>query len=264
MQQSRIEQLKQQLQATRNELVNHPLYSSLQTLQHIRQFTEYHVYAVWDFMSLLKSLQQQLTCVTLPWVPRGNANTRYLINEIVLGEETDVDENGNRLSHFELYLEAMHQLGANTAGMQHLLQYISNGTGIDEALQKLGLPKGVHDFVRYTFQVIQNEPVHVQAAVFTFGREDLIPDMFIGLVKELAQSFPEQVSIFRYYLERHIEVDGDHHSQLAMQMVSELCGEDEQKWQAATAAAQEALQHRKQLWNAVLQQVQQKKMAAAN
>ncbi len=264
MQQTHIEQLKSQLQAARNELVNHPLYSSLHSLEHIRLFTQYHVYAVWDFMSLLKSLQQQLTCVSLPWVPRGNANTRYLINEIVLGEETDIDENGKRLSHYELYLEAMEQLGSDTRGIQQLLQDISEGSSVAVALQKQGLPNGVQDFVNYTFHVIHNEPVHVQAAVFTFGREDLIPDMFIGLVKELAQSFPGQVNIFRYYLERHIEVDGDHHSQLAMQMVSELCGDDEQKWAAATAASQEALEQRKQLWNAVLQQVQSKKTVAAN
>lgn len=247
----KIDQLKQSLHEVRESLVVHPLYGRLHSLQHIQVFTQYHVYAVWDFMSLLKSLQRQLTCVNLPWVPVGNGNTRYLINEIVLGEESDVDENGVRKSHFELYLDAMHQLGANTGEITQLLGALQQGKAVAEAVNALQLPKGIADFVHHTFHIIENTPVHVQAAVFTFGREDLIPDMFLGMVKELAETFP-QLSIFRYYLERHIEVDGDHHSHLAMEMVSELCGNDEQKWAEAAGASLEALKSRKKLWDAVL------------
>ena len=69
------------------QLINHPLYSSLKSKQSLQKFMEHHVYAVWDFMSLLKRLQIDLTCVTLPWVPRSNnTNIIYLINAIVVGE----------------------------------------------------------------------------------------------------------------------------------------------------------------------------------
>lgn len=251
-----INQLKQTLAPVRDTLIAHPLYTRLHTLEHIQTFTQYHVYAVWDFMSLLKSLQQQLTCVTLPWVPKGNGNTRYLINEIVLGEESDVDQNGVRQSHFELYLTAMKQLGASTAAIEQLLQHLAGGMPVAAALQQLDLPSGITDFVQFTFHTIEHTPAHVQAAVFTFGREDLIPDMFLGMVKELSATFPEQLSVFRYYLERHIEVDGDHHSHLAMEMVTELCGSDAQKWAEATQASLEALQSRKKLWDAVLEAVE--------
>lgn len=251
MENQKIVQLKKRLEEVRPDLVDHSLYHSLQDLEQLRRFTEYHVFAVWDFMSLLKSLQHQLTCTTTPWVPVGSANTRYLINEIVLGEESDVDEAGNRISHFELYLKAMEQMGADTTAITQLLTYIHNGVSVQQALQQLQLPGAICDFVGYTFDVIEKAPVHVQAAVFTFGREDLIPDMFMGLVKDLSLQYPTQLAVFKYYLERHIEVDGDHHSHLAMEMVSELCGEDALKWGQATEAALTSLKYRKRLWDAV-------------
>lgn len=251
MSQQHIQQLQAAIAPHRAQLVEHPLYSKLQNIPQIQLFTTYHVFAVWDFMSLLKSLQQNLTCTTTPWVPVGSANTRYLINEIVLGEESDVDEHGNRISHFELYLEAMQQLGAETATIEQLLTYINNGVDVITALDKLQMPEAIKAFVGFTFDIVRNQPAHVQAAVFTFGREDLIPDMFLGLVRDLSASHPEQVSTLKYYLERHIEVDGDYHSHLAMEMVAELCGNDATKWQAATNASILALQKRLLLWNAI-------------
>jgi len=252
-----VERLQAALAPHRAQLVSHPLYSQLHNIPHIRLFTSYHVFAVWDFMSLVKSLQQQLTCVHTPWMPVGNANTRYLINEIVLGEESDVDASGNRISHFELYLQAMQQMGADSTAIEQLLVYVQNGTTVANALQQLQLPQSIQRFVNFTFDTINNAPVWVQAAVFTYGREDLIPDMFLSLVKQLSQQYPALLSIFTYYLERHIEVDGEHHSQLAAQMVAELCGQDAHKWEEATQAAIAALEHRIVLWNDVYAAMQQ-------
>lgn len=248
-----IQHLQAQIDPLRQEIIEHPLYESLQNVEDLRGFSEVHVFAVWDFMSLLKSLQRKLTCVDTPWLPVGSANTRYLINEIVTGEESDVDPNGNRISHFELYLRAMNELGANTEPIQTLIEHCKSGCPVEEALNKIDLPAGVRDFCNYTFSLIDHAPVHVQAAVFTFGREDLIPDMFHALVTRLSEKYPEQIKTFRYYLERHIEVDGDHHSQLALQMVQELCGDDPIKWEEAAVACEQALQMRKGLWGAALQ-----------
>ncbi|RXK60679.1 DUF3050 domain-containing protein [Lacibacter luteus] len=247
--------LQQRISSVRNDIIQHPLYLRLQELEHLQQFSQYHVFAVWDFMSLLKSLQNKLTCVHTPWVPVGSANTRYLINEIVTGEESDVDAEGNRTSHFELYLQAMQELGADTTAIEQLLAYLQQGVPVQQALQQLQLPKAVIDFCSFTFSLIDDAPVHVQAAVFTFGREDLIPDMFHELVTRQSQRYPQQLATFKYYLERHIEVDGDHHSRLAMQMVQELCGNDEQKWNEAATACVEALQLRKGLWDGVLEAI---------
>jgi hypothetical protein len=251
-QNTRIAKLNLEIEPLREQLINHPLYKNITTIAGLQVFMEHHVFAVWDFMSLLKSLQQKLTCVTLPWVPVGNANTRYLINEIVTGEESDIDEQGNRTSHFELYLKAMQQAGCNEEAITTLLNEIKDGLPVGEALKAEPITTAASNFVQHTFDVINRTPAYIQAAVFTFGREDLIPSMFINMVKEISLQFPGKVDTLIYYLERHIEVDGDHHSQLAYQMTAELCGDNDQHWQQATQAVKQALQARIDFWDGIL------------
>jgi hypothetical protein len=170
----------------------------------------------------------------------------------VLGEESDVDAFDNRISHFELYQQAMRQMGASANAIERLIQSLQSGTTIEAAIQQLNCADSVKKFLNFTFKIVNHAPAHVQAAVFTFGREDLIPDMFTRLLEKLVAESPEKVSIFKYYIERHIEVDGGHHSHLALEMVSELCGEDNVKWKEAEQASIEALQIRAQLWDAVI------------
>jgi hypothetical protein len=248
---TRITTLQQALAPVRARLTLHPLYQAVQDSRTLRTFMEYHVYAVWDFMSLLKALQQSLTCVRIPWIPVGSANTRYLINEIVTGEESDVDELGRRISHFELYLRAMKQAGASTDGIDRLVAALTAGMPVSEAISRR-TPSAVQPFLEYTFTTIASAEPHRIAAVFTFGREDLIPDLFLPLVQVLSGDGSGFFDVFRYYLERHIEVDGGHHSQLAMAMVEELCKDDDTKWREAAEAAIIALEARISLWDAVL------------
>lgn len=249
---SPIAALKLRIEPTRAALLAHPVYSQITDFEGLKQFAKYHVFAVWDFMSLLKSLQLGLTCVQLPWVPVGAANTRFLINEIVAGEESDVDEHGNRISHFELYLTAMRQMGADTSKIDQLLAFLKAGNTIEEAIHATNIPAEVKAFLQYTFQIAQHAPLHVKAAVFTFGREDLIPDMFTEILNKIYTEHPNKVSTFKYYIERHIEIDGGHHSQLALEMVATLCGDDENKWEEAANASIKALETRCLLWNAIL------------
>jgi len=248
----RIANLKAGIEPLRKQLIEHKLYKHINSLQELNVFMEHHVFAVWDFMSLLKALQQKLTCTTLPWMPVGNPNTRYLINEIVTGEESDIDEHGNRTSHFELYLKAMEHAGASTAAIDDLFNELNYGRNVDEALIISDIPGAARRFVQHTFDVIDTNKPYLQAAVFTFGREDLIPDMFVSIVKEISDQFPGKVDTLLYYLQRHIEVDGDHHSQLAYQMTAELCGDDDDKWNEAFTVVKEALQARIALWDGIL------------
>jgi Protein of unknown function (DUF3050) len=245
-----IDQLRKEIEPLRQRIAAHPVYPEMKTLDSVRLFMQYHVYAVWDFMSLLKSLQRELTCVSIPWFPVGTANTRYLINEIVTGEESDVDPDGARISHFELYLQAMRQAGADTAPILIFLDELRHSGSLDAAFQKAGTPEAIQDFVKHTFSIIQEHPVSAQAAVFTFGREDLIPEMFLQMIRELDADAEGSVDIFRYYIERHIEVDGGHHSQLALEMTSELCGNEAQLWEQALQQVKQSLQMRLKLWDA--------------
>ncbi len=234
----------------RKQIVESNTYKNIQTTEALRNFMEHHVYAVWDFMSLLKGLQRHLTCVEVPWVPVGDAQTRYLINEIVTGEESDVDEHGVRKSHFELYLDAMSQSGADTSTVLGFIGDFIRGESLESAALKNGVPKAALDFMTFTFSIINSGKPHLMAAIFTFGREDLIPDMFLSIVKDIEKNTGKDYQTFRYYLERHIEVDGDHHSHLAIEMTQRLCGDDPLKWEEAQQAVQQSLSIRARLWDA--------------
>ena len=246
-----IAELQGQLQPARQRMVSHPMYGRIQSINDLRTFMEYHVFAVWDFMSLLKALQRDLTCTTLPWVPVGSPATRRLINEIVLEEETDLDPEGQATSHFELYLRAMREAGADTAPAERLLAALAAGASVPAALAAAGAPAPVQEFVRHTFGVVASGQPHQVAAAFTFGREDVIPDMFRSLVADLGERFPNQLGTFIYYLHRHIALDEDHHAPLAQQMVHDLCGTDPQRWQQATETAAQGMAARVALWDGI-------------
>lgn len=258
-----IERIQQAAEPLRQQIINHKVYSIIKDIDDLNVFMQHHVYAVWDFMSLLKALQNNLTCTTVPWFPKGSADTRHLINEIVVGEESDVDAEGIRKSHFELYLDAMNQSGADCSSIHAFVSTLQNKADFSSAYQEAQTPESVRGFVDFTFQTINSQKDYLQAAIFTFGREDLIPGMFISLVRDIHRNFPESVATFKYYLERHIEVDGDHHSHLALQMTANLCGDNELYWTAAKEATLISLQKRIELWDGVYEDLMKKKSRAA-
>ena len=248
---TQIEKIKRTIEPLRQEIINHKVYSAIKDIDDLKVFMQFHVYAVWDFMSLLKTLQGNLTCTSVPWFPKGMADTRYLINEIVVGEESDVDLNGIRKSHFELYLDAMKQCGADASKIEIFTDVLKNTGDFNSAYLSSETPKEAKDFVDFTFKVIESGKDHLQSAIFTFGREDLIPGMFISIINEMHKNFPDDISIFKYYIERHIEVDGDHHSHLAIQMTANLCKDNEEFWKEAEETVIQSLRQRIELWNGV-------------
>jgi len=257
-----IIKIQESITSLRQEIINHKVYSAISELEDLRIFMEHHIFAVWDFMSLLKALQINLTCTSLPWFPVGNPVTRQLINEIVAGEESDVDAYGAIKSHFELYLDAMDQCGANTKPINDFLNALKNGKSFNEAFDIANVPATAKDFVNATFETINSGKTHLQAASFTFGREDLIPNMFYSMVNDLNSTQADKVSIFKYYLERHIEVDGDHHSHLALSMTEKLCEKEEVFWAEAEETTKQALQKRIDLWDAAYAEIVKNKVEA--
>jgi len=241
--------------APRQALLQHGLYARLRTVEDMRLFMEHHIFAVWDFMSLLKALQGHLTCVQPPWIPTGNARTRRLVNEIVLGEESDITPDGRTVSHFELYLQAMEEAGANTGQALAFVERLGGSSDVESALAAIEVPDFVVAFVRHTFQVIHGGKPHEIASAFTYGREDLIPDMFGELVAQLQRDFPGRFDTFRYYLDRHIELDGDEHGELGREMVELLCDGSATRQNEARAAAVAALEARLSLWDGIAAQI---------
>ncbi|MGC6479813.1 MAG: DUF3050 domain-containing protein [Flavobacteriaceae bacterium] len=255
-----LERFEKELAPLRNSLVEHPLYRQIDTIGAIRILMEDHVFAVWDFMSLVKKLQRDLSCTQLPWLPTKSAAAGRLINEIVWGEETDLNRHGQVQSHFEMYRDAMNNMGADTTAIDTFLGKLREGMDIYEAIDSLDKAPYIKDFLAFTFDVIASDKTHVVAAVFTFGREDLIPDMFVEIVKNIQKDQNENLLDLIYYLERHIELDGDEHGPMALQMIENLCGTDPEKLYEAIRAAQQALQMRINLWDGILQSIKTKQL----
>lgn len=203
-------------------------------------------------MSLLKRLQRDLTCVRLPWTPKGNPEVRFLINEIVCGEESDLGPDNRRCSHFELYHRAMEEAGADTSPIDTFLRRLNDGVSPEQALACPDLPPGVRNFTGSTLNTTCNGLLHEAAAVFAYSREDVIPEMFLPLVKTLVASGQSGFGTLQYYFERHIHLDGGHHGELSRRMVQLLCEQDPGKWQAASSAAAAAIQERIRLWDDIL------------
>ena len=251
--------INEKIQPQKEILLQHSLYGKIKTVEDLHQFLENHVYAVWDFMSLLKALQNKLTCTTTPWFATQNPETRYLINEIVLAEESDLTLDGKRLSHFEMYLDAMQESGADTTSIHAFLENVRTTQNIFVSIKQSNLHPKIKEFIDFTFRIIDEGQPHKIAAAFTFGREDLIPNMFTEILRNFQNNFPEMdLSQLIYYFERHIELDADEHGPMAMQMITELCQDDEYKWKDVEEISILALQKRIGLWDAIEEKIVQK------
>ncbi|WPP00027.1 DUF3050 domain-containing protein [Pseudomonas sp. HR96] len=244
--------LSEQLLAKKNLLSNHPIFADIDTLPRLRQFMEVHVFAVWDFMSLTKRLQQELTCVQLPWLPPRDPGAARLINEIVLGEETDDHLQHGHYSHFELYLDAMREIGASTDKIERFIALQRTGMHHLTALHSVQADPAAVAFVCDTLDTALHAPGHCVAAAFLHGRESVIPPMFQRLLDD-CEVGAQQAPIFRYYLQRHIEVDSEDHGPAAEQLLARLIDGDPQREREVYSAALAAVASRMALWDGLRQ-----------
>lgn len=236
---------------SRSELLDHAIYTSVNSIRDLQVFMREHVFAVWDFMSLLKRLQSEVASPRVPWMESHDAESVRLVNEIVLGEESDEDGHGGYTSHFNLYRQAMLDVGADTHPIDTFIESVRAGSSIDESLSGIAILDSTKDFVRANLELASHGTTHEVAAAFCFGREDIIPDMFERLLPTLSTEL-EELARFRYYLERHIEVDGDQHGPMARRLVRQLCDGNKQFEAEALAAADTAVRRRIALWDGVL------------
>ena len=252
----KIQSIVSYIESSQKELVEHNIYSKISTVEDLKIFMENHIYAVWDFMSLLKALQVNLTCTKNPWTPSENTQAARFINEIVLEEETDEIKDGKVISHFELYLQAMDQIGANTSKINDLINGIETSNNYRDFINNYDINQEIKEFLNFTFDVIESGETHKIAAAFTFGRENVIPDMFIEIVKGLNKENSNVASDFIYYLERHIELDGDDHGPIALKMIENLCGNDKKKWEEVKEVSKKSIDMRIRLWSHISSQIE--------
>lgn len=239
--------MKNQIQDLKTSLSHHPVYQTFNQIENIRHFMEYHVFAVWDFMSLLKSLQRHITCVDIPWRPSGYPSEMVrLINQIVVGEESDIDQFGVPCSHFDLYLKAMEEVGADTTKIKLFI----------ETLDFDLIPAGARDFVRFNLETATSASVLEVAASFFYGREKLIPEMFESIVATLERE-NIQAPTLMYYLKRHIDIDGSEHGPLAERCL-DILAETEEKKALSYHMGIKALKMRQELWTNVLNSMHEK------
>lgn len=245
--------LIERISPLRNSLVNHPVYTQLRDLESLQVFMESHIFAVWDFMSLVKTLQSRLTCVTTPWLPPQDIFSARLINDIVLAEETDEVAPGFFISHFDLYLAGMQEVGANVLPIKNFIQQMREGKSVQVALNKTAIPSTTKAFVLHTIEAT-NQSTHEIAATFLLGREDVIPSMFRRILRNLENSNIDCKHL-SLYLERHTHLDEDVHGPMGEQLLNNVCGDDEKKWEQSTKAAQKALLARISLWDGLVWQM---------
>jgi len=246
-----LDQIRSAIAPLRQQLLQHPVYHDIGSPAALRTFMQHHVFAVWDFMSLLKALQRGLCCIDVPWLPPQRPAAARLINEIVLGEESDDDAHGGHASHFELYLRAMVGFGADTSKIDRLIAGLRRGDTVDAALRHAECGDAVRQFVERTFAIIETNDLCQITSAFTFGREDLLPGVFQKIVDRLDRETHGGLGDFQFYLKRHIDLDGGEHGPMATRLVADLCGNDAAKWQAAEHAATASLTARLAFWDAV-------------
>ena len=238
----------------RAALLDHPIYSNIVSVADLRSFMEDHVFAVWDFMSLLKRLQQDMTCITVPWFPADNAKAARLINDIVIGEETDVDPDGSYVSHLGLYLRAMRDIGASTRQFEKFRSLVLVGMPVEVALARIGAPPHVQAFVAHTMALANSGSTEEVLAAFFYGREDIIPEMFRRLLDTLYGTGhnDERLRHFIYYIDRHIELDGDSHGPMGRELLEDLVMNSPHARERALCAACRSIKARVELWNGTL------------
>lgn len=231
-----------EVQARYAHLLAHPVFAAVDDLPRLRAFMQGHVFAVWDFMSLAKRMQRELTCVSVPWVPPPNPVAARLVNEIILAEESDIGPDGQPMSHLELYLAAMDEVGADAQAFRSFIATLSSAPMQDiataeHALARAHAPGHVRAFVRTTLGYACDGRIEEVIAAFFFGRENIIPDMFRRLLAQLAQLRDRQAPMFAYYLDRHIDLDGTAHGPAAERILDlHVAGHADARRRAAQAA----------------------------
>ena len=231
-------------------LNEHRVFSLIRSRQTLATFMSWHVFAVWDFMSLVKRLQYELTGRYLLWLPPSNTEAAGLINEIVLGEESDKLPDGRYASHYEMYLTAMHEVGADSQCVRRFVELLGRRVPPGKALNNCCISEPVRTFVKGNIDTALYGSIYQVLGSFFFARESVIPQMFQDLLNQWGLSQLE-APMFVYYLKRHIELDSESHAPAALRIIDTLVGGDDRALEQLISSAEHAIDQRKKLWDAL-------------
>lgn len=217
------DRLHRELVAAADAVSRHPLFEALHTMEHARRFMNFHVWCVWDFMCIAKSVQLSLGCFELPWKPTRYPYELRLINKLLTSEETDLPSSGRPASHFELFLEAMAEASADTGPIKIFIHLLNTGGSVNDALYHCGADRHSATFVKRTLTSIAG-PAHVRAAILCLAREELVPRM----LSSLSETFLRLGSLakFRQYVDRHVALDFGEHGSIGADILRSLTRPD--------------------------------------
>jgi hypothetical protein len=176
-------------------------------------FMENHIYSVWTFMCLLKTLLNKLEIENKNqnnlWHPSYNNALFRVLQEIIIEEQTDIIEN-NVYSHLELYIKSMKEIDAETSPIEWLLFQIENQINISEkSILKMNIPNNTKIFILNHLFIIENWSFDDLLTYFAYGRELLIPSIFEPILLNI-ESNSLDYPMLKLYLKKHIEIDKEH------------------------------------------------------
>ena len=149
-----LDNINSELKIYHKQLREHGLYSLLESRSAVISFMQLHIYSVWDFMNLLKLLQANLTCLTLPWIPTESPQLARLINEIVLEEESDVID-GKATSHFLYYHQALTLLDPSIKHVNKFLSDLNSGKDYKQLISQPYIPTASQKFMNFCFRITE-------------------------------------------------------------------------------------------------------------
>ncbi len=240
---------KEKLNNLKQSITTHPLFTEKLNTKQICKFMESHIFAVWGFMSILKSLQKRISPNDLPWIPNANTKNGLInfVNEIILCEESDYIDGIGFISHFEIYLLAMKSMGAKSEQLDKFISRINN-EGYDERfLDDVNTSTEVKEFLKHDLEISLNGTLPEIVGAFTLGREKVIPNMFSYILPAIKETASSKHLVT--YLERHIDIDGDRHGPLSMKLLDATCN-NEQLNTAYTTAIR-SLKLRRRVWDKI-------------
>jgi hypothetical protein len=170
------------------------------------------------------------------------------INEIVLSEESDYIDGIGYVSHFEIYLEAMKEIDADSSKILELIDCVDRKGSVYEGINNLDILDEVKDFIKFDLDTALSGDLPKIVGSFTLGREKVIPNMFEHIVQSVADA--SATNKFTTYLNRHIDIDGDRHGPLSSKLLDKLCCSDK-NLEVAYQAGIDSLNLRLKVWDKI-------------